>query len=462
MSAENTKNKNINLMPTEEEFYKILKKRHQRGLIGRFFNYFSIFVAILTLVLLFGNVVNEAIGTIAVQNEIDPETLTEGRDLTELSNEELGMLLAEYVPNRLRVIIRDNISVVPTEAFTSSTAAQVVGSSDVDPAIADQLLSDITAEQQAGLLADYSSSATLRNLVLAEIVKEQVVASYPLSDTIFNYPAIEAKIKEDFPEAEILRFYSWLNNDFITTPMSSTPSLAGIRTALLGSIYMMILVVLIALPIGVGAAIYLEEYAEDTPINRLIETNIRNLAGVPSIIYGMLGLAVFVRAMEPITSGAAFGVTGGNGRTILSAALTLALLILPIIIINAQEALRAVPWTIREASYGLGATRWQTIWNQVLPASLPGIMTGTILAISRAVGETAPLIVVGAATFLLTDPTSPFSKFTAMPIQVYQWTARPQEQFRDIAAAAIIVLLVLMLTLNAAAILLRNRYSIRY
>ena len=151
-----------------------------------------------------------------------------------------------------------------------------------------------------------------------------------------------------------------------------------------------------------------------------------------------------------------------NGRTLVSAGLTLVLLILPIIIINAQEAIRAVPNTIREASYGLGATRWQTIWRQVLPAALPGIMTGTILSVSRAVGETAPLIVVGAATFLLKDPTSPFSQFTAMPIQIYQWTARPQGQFADIAAAAIIVLLLLMLTLNAAAIILRNRYSIRF
>jgi phosphate transport system permease protein len=148
-----------------------------------------------------------------------------------------------------------------------------------------------------------------------------------------------------------------------------------------------------------------------------------------------------------------------NGRTILSAGLTMALLILPIIIINAQEALRAVPRSLREASYGLGATQWQTIWNTVLPAAIPGILTGTILALSRAVGETAPLIVIGASTFIVFDPNGPFSKFTALPIQIYQWTARPQDQFRDIAAAAIVVLLVLLLTLNAAAIILRNRYS---
>jgi phosphate transport system permease protein len=183
---------------------------------------------------------------------------------------------------------------------------------------------------------------------------------------------------------------------------------------------------------------------------------------VPSIIYGRLGLAVFVRALEGLTSGAMFGVEDSNGRTILSASLTLALLILPIIIINAQEAVRAVPSSLREASYGLGATQWQTIWRSVLPASIPGILTGTILAISRAVGETAPLIVVGASTFIVLDPESPFSKFTALPIQIFQWTSRPQDQFRDIAAAAILILLVLMLSLNATAIFLRNRYSRRY
>jgi phosphate transport system permease protein len=200
--------------------------------------------------------------------------------------------------------------------------------------------------------------------------------------------------------------------------------------------------------VGVGAAIYLEEYAVKNRFNQLIETNVRNLAGVPSIIYGLLGLAIFVRALS--------GVTGG--RTLLSAGLTMGLLILPVIIINAQEAIRAVPSSIREASYGLGATKWQTIWNQVLPAALPGVLTGTILAMSRAIGETAPLIVIGASTYIVFDPNGPLSKFTALPIQIYQWTARPQDQYRDIAAAAIIVLLVLLLLLNAAAIILRGRF----
>ena len=163
-----------------------------------------------------------------------------------------------------------------------------------------------------------------------------------------------------------------------------------------------------AFPLGVGAAIYLEEYARDNWLNRLIQTNINNLAGVPSIIYGILGLAIFVRALEPLTSGAIFGVgdpTTANGRTILSAGLTLALLVLPLIIINAQEAIRAVPSSLRQASYGLGATKWQTIWHHVLPNAIPGILTGTILAISRAIGETAPLVVIGASTYITFDPS---------------------------------------------------------
>jgi phosphate transport system permease protein len=194
----------------------------------------------------------------------------------------------------------------------------------------------------------------------------------------------------------------------------------------------------------------------------LIQTNINNLAGVPSIVYGMLGLAVFVRTFEAFTSGATFGVTDSNGRTVLSAGLTMGILVLPLIIINAQEAIKAVPDSLRQAAFGVGATRWQTIWHHVLPNAIPGILTGSILAISRALGETAPLIVVGASTFITIDPQGVFSKFTALPIQIYNWTTRPQAEFHSIAASAIIVLLVLLLTLNATAILLRNRFQRRW
>jgi phosphate transport system permease protein len=209
----------------------------------------------------------------------------------------------------------------------------------------------------------------------------------------------------------------------------------------------------------------LEEYSTGQGwFDRTVETNINNLAGVPSIIYGMLGLAVFVRFLGPLTSGLAFGVgdpSTANGRTILSAGLTLGLLILPLVIINGREAIRAVPRGIREGSYGLGATRWQTIWSHVLPNALPGILTGVILAVSRAFGETAPLIVVGASTFVVVDPNGVFAKFTSLPVQIYQWTSRPQQEFQHLAAAAIVVLLLLLITMNAFAIWLRNRYSRR-
>ncbi len=306
----------------------------------------------------------------------------------------------------------------------------------------------------------------LLDVVNAEVIKPRVVKSWNLVESWFDKATIAAETAE-IPDAE-LKFYNWLTWDFITGRQSSVPEYAGIRTAILGSLWVIFITILVAVPLGVGTAIYLEEYATmvSNPVmrrlNGIIQTNINNLAGVPSIIYGLLGLAVFVRALEALTSGTMFGVndpTTANGRTILSAALTLALLILPLIIINSQEAIRAVPASLRQAGMGLGATKWQTIWHHVLPNAIPGILTGNILAMSRAIGETAPLVVVGASTFITVDPTNPFSKFTVLPMQIYQWTARPQPEFQHIAAAAIIVLLVLLLTLNAAAVLLRNRFS---
>lgn len=344
---------------------------------------------------------------------------------------------------------------------------------DLEPEVLIEILENTVS---AGLLARFESeqplaerdAEELRAIVVERVVRPDVVRTWDLSDSIFNRAEI-ADTVATIPQGE-LEFRSWLHTGFLTTPQSSTPEAAGIRTAILGSLWTIFITMLVALPIGVGAAIYLEEYAAGASnpilrrINAIIQTNINNLAGVPSIIYGMLGLAIFVRVLEPITSGTAFGVTDpttANGRTIISAGLTLALLILPLIIINAQEAIRAVPQSLRQAGMGLGATKWQTIWAHVLPSALPGILTGNILAISRAIGETAPLVVVGASTFITVDPTNPFDKFTTLPIQIYQWTARPQDEFRNIAAAAIIVLLVLLLTLNASAILLRNRYSRR-
>lgn len=262
-----------------------------------------------------------------------------------------------------------------------------------------------------------------------------------------------------------LKFISWLTVDRLVRPQSSEVMTAGIRTAILGSLWTIFITILFAFPIGVGAAIYLEEYAADNWVNRVIQTNINNLAGVPSIIYGILGLAIFVRGLEPLTSGSLFGFvdpTTANGRTVLSAGLTLGLLVLPLIIINAQEAIRSVPQSLRHAGYGLGATKWQITWAHVLPNAIPGILTGTILAISRAIGETAPLVVVGASTAISFDPSSPFSKFTTLPIQIYQWTARPQAEWQHLAGAAILVLLVLLLSLNAVAIVMRNKLSRKY
>ncbi|PIE79751.1 MAG: phosphate ABC transporter, permease protein PstA [Chloroflexi bacterium] len=301
-------------------------------------------------------------------------------------------------------------------------------------------------------------------LIEENVTMPNVVAVWQLMDSLLKRAAIEQEVLLKYPTAKI-QWYSWINWDFVTHPQSSVPELAGVRTAILGSLWVVLITAIISFPVGVGAAIYLEEYATDNRLNRILQTNISNLAGVPSIIYGMLGLALFVRALEGITSGTMFGVvsvgTTANGRTVLAAGLTLALLILPIIIISAQESLRAVPNSMRQAGMALGATKWQTIWAHVLPNALPGILTGTILSISRALGETAPLVVVGASTFITTDPTGPFSKFTTLPIQIYQWTSRPQPEFQNLAAAAIVVLLVLLLTLNATAIYLRNRFARR-
>jgi phosphate transport system permease protein len=301
-------------------------------------------------------------------------------------------------------------------------------------------------------------------LVVERIIRPKVVQVWELWPSLTEADEIRAAVAAGHPGAE-LEFVSWLTTDFITRPQTSEPLTAGVRTAILGSLWTILFTILLAFPLGVGAAIYLEEYAADNWFNRIIQTNINNLAGVPSIVYGILGLAIFVRTLEPLTSGEVFGLVDpitANGRTVLSAGLTLGLLVLPIIIINAQEAIRAVPGSLRNASFGVGATKWQTVWSHVLPNAMPGILTGTILVVSRAIGETAPLVVVGASTAISFDPSSPFSKFTTLPIQIYQWTSRPQDEFRSLAAASILVLLVLLLSLNASAILLRNRFNMKF
>ncbi|HUG41298.1 MAG TPA: phosphate ABC transporter permease PstA [Longimicrobiales bacterium] len=233
---------------------------------------------------------------------------------------------------------------------------------------------------------------------------------------------------------------------FVTSFPSRFADRAGILPALVGSAYAMLLTAAIAFPLGVGTAIWLEEYAPKSRLRQVIQLNISNLAAVPSIVYGILGLAVFVRFF-------------GMGRSLLAGAATLALLILPVIIIAAQEAIRAVPPSIRFGAYALGATRWEVTRRQVLPLAMPGILTGTILALSRAIGETAPLIVVGAVGYVAFLPDSVLDQFTVLPIQIFDWIGRPQADFHELAASAIVVLLLVLLSMNAVAIVLRNRFQ---
>ena len=239
---------------------------------------------------------------------------------------------------------------------------------------------------------------------------------------------------------------SHLSIDFLKGFPSRLASRSGIKPALFGSLWALVLTGVVAFPIGVGTAIWLEEYAPNNRFTRFVQMNIANLAGVPSIVYGILGLAVFVRF-------------AGMGRSILAGAFTLALLILPVIIIASQEAIKAVPNSIRLGAYALGATKWETIRYHVLPLAMPGVLTGTILAISRAVGEAAPLLLIGALAFVPFVPSGPLDEFTVIPIQIFNWVSKPQPTFHELAAAGSIVLLVVLLSLNAVAIVLRNRYT---
>lgn len=241
----------------------------------------------------------------------------------------------------------------------------------------------------------------------------------------------------------------WLDWQFITSFPSRFPEESGILSALVGSLYVISLTAIFALPLGVGAAVYLEEYAPKNWLTSLLNINIANLAGTPSIVYGLLGLGLFVSGLQ-------------LGKSVLAGALTLTLLVLPLTIIAAREAIRAVPDSIRQAAYAVGATQWQVIRHHVLPYALPGILTGLILAISRAIGETAPLIMLGALQYVPFLPNSLFDYFTVLPIQIFNWISRPQREFHEVAAAGIIVLLIVLLVLNATAILLRNKYQRRW
>jgi phosphate transport system permease protein len=241
----------------------------------------------------------------------------------------------------------------------------------------------------------------------------------------------------------------YLSLDFLQNLPSRKPERAGIKTALIGTVWLVGVVAPVSLLIGVGTALYLEEYAKKNRFTDFIQVNISNLAGVPSIVFGLLGLTLFVRAFA-------------LGTSVLAAGLTMSLLVLPVIIVASQEAIRSVPKELREASFGMGATKWQTIVRVVLPAAIPGILTGGILALSRAIGETAPLVVLGLPLFIAFLPKTIFDTFTVLPMQIYNWTSRPQEEFHALAAAGIIILLVMLIIMNSIAVLIRNKFQKRY
>lgn len=425
------KDKNKDFFQSQETdqdspFNPNIPKRHRIGKTWLLVFQISTLVGILALSALLYNIINDSFGLAAFNAKVEPSSLTDGRPLTDLSEEELISIIQENTTsNRLRTI-------------------------EINKPLAEM------------------DKDELIQVVTDEVVKPSAVKTWTLMETLFRKDLIQQELDEirvKNPNA-YTEFRSWVSLKFITSTQNANPLVAGISTAILGSLLTIVITMLFSIPIGVGAAIYLEEYANpDQWINKVIQTNINNLAAVPSIIYGMLGLTIFVRGLAPLTSGAFFGLgdpNALNGRTIVSGGLTLGILVLPLVIINAQEAIRAVPSSLRQASYGLGATKWQTIKSHVLPNSIPGILTGTILAVSRAFGETAPLIVVGVSTYITVNPSSIFSQFTTLPAQIYQWTARPQDVWRSLAAGAIIVLLVLLLVLNATAILLRNKYSRDY
>ncbi|HLR39252.1 MAG TPA: phosphate ABC transporter permease PstA [Jeotgalicoccus sp.] len=247
----------------------------------------------------------------------------------------------------------------------------------------------------------------------------------------------------------LLDGWKYLTVDFFTNFSSSRPSRAGIKGAIIGTLWLMAFTTPISIFLSVGTALYLEEYAPKNKFTKFVETNIANLAGVPSVVFGLLGLTIFVRQF-------------GLGNSIIAASLTLSLMIMPVIVVASQEALRTVPLAVREASIGMGASKWQTVSRIILPAAIPGIITGIILAISRAIGETAPLVVIGIPVALLTTPSSPLDSFQALPMQIYNWVKMPQAEFQNLTAAAIIVLLALLLMMNFVAIIIRNKYSKRF
>ncbi|MGZ5382484.1 MAG: phosphate ABC transporter permease PstA [Acidimicrobiia bacterium] len=454
--------------PRGEQFDELLNARTRRARVWQFGFLALLTVAVLALGTLLYTIINDSFGLVAIVNANNPEDVVAGlgfdadtTSLADLSKDELVTLLQGAVSSGVgRRLEREQRFYADRLVFESQAKWDEVCASSEPP---------------EGCTGGIRDQADVLTLVQERVIEPDVVVSAELVPSLLNPDGFKAEVERLFVEAPErfgdytfdqvqFEWRAWLNRGFLTTRSNATPEIAGVRTAILGSAWLMVITLIFAVPVGVGAAIYLVEFARPGRFNGLIQTNINNLAGVPSIIYGMLGLAVLVRTLEPLTSGAIFSsgtAPAENGRTLIAGGITLGLLILPVVIISAQEALKAVPDTLRQAGMALGATRWQTVHSQVLPVALPGILTGIILAVARAIGETAPLLVAGAASFITADPTGPFSKYTALPIQIFQWTTFPQQEFRNIAAAAILVLLLMLLIMNATAVILRNRYGRR-
>ncbi|WP_337969565.1 phosphate ABC transporter permease PstA [Virgibacillus salexigens] len=292
----------------------------------------------------------------------------------------------------------------------------------------------------------YVDAAQVQKKMNGRILKNNILKTLFLAATLFGLVILAILIIR-----VLLQGASWINLDFLTGKLSTSADRAGIMGAILGTFWLMVVVIPFTLFLGVGTAIYLELYARKGKFQSFVQTNIANLAGVPSIVYGILGMTLFVRALD-------------FGNIVLAGGLTMSLLVLPIIIVAAQEAVRAVPQDLSEASYGMGATKWQTVKNIILPAALPGILTGSILSLSRAIGETAPLVVIGIPALLIPFPGGIMDKFTVLPMQIYYWTLDSSlvAEYANLAAATIIVLLVLLFLLNATAIIIRNKFQKRY
>jgi phosphate transport system permease protein len=450
-------------------------RRQRQARAGRIALFLSLILALVALIILVVDIANQTAGLVVYSYEVSPNSIAPGTPLEELSRDQLLALANANISDERKLQLPEDYG-LSVDQMAPDELVNLLYNEVPDPfALTARPVDQWTNEDLLTILADNVTEGRLEEinaiqplpersreelfeLVKDDVLGERVARSWRIIESIFERDRILAEIQRDYPDSAY-EWKWWLTPSFIFRQITTAPETTGIRTALLGSIFMVALTLLFAVPIGVAGGIYLEEFASRNRLNQIIQTNIYNLAGVPSIIYGMLGLAIFVQALGEFTRGAAFGIANptDNGRTLVSGALTMALLILPLIIINTQEAIRAVPESLRDGSLALGATRLQTVWSHVLPVSAPGIFTGLILSTSRAIGETAPLILVGAATYIATDPNSPFSKFTVLPIQIYNWATLPEQTWRNVSAAAIIVLLVLSIAFNLFAIVLRNR-----